>query len=55
MVGSVLDDIKGIGPATRNKLLKHFGSYEGVKNATLDELTKVVGKKSAENIIKNVK
>jgi len=55
MVGSLLDEIKGIGPATRNKLLKHFGSYEGVKNATSDELTKVVGKKTAENIIKNIK
>ena len=55
MVGSILDDIKGIGPATRNKLLKHFGSYEGVKNANLDELTNIVGKKTAENIIKNVK
>jgi excinuclease ABC subunit C len=50
-----LDDIKGIGPATRNKLLKHFESLDGVKKATLEELSQVVGKKIAENIIKNLK
>jgi excinuclease ABC subunit C len=55
MVGSILDDIKGIGPATRNKLLNLFGSLDGVKKASLEELTKVVGKKTAENIIKNIK
>lgn len=53
--GSVLDNIKGIGPATRNKLLKHFGSLDGVKKASLDELSQVVGKKIAEKIIKNLK
>ena len=53
--GSLLDDIKGIGPATRNKLLKHFGSVNGVKNASLDELTQLIGKKLAETLIKNLK
>ncbi len=55
ITGSILDDIKGIGPATRNKLLKHFESLDGVKKATLEELSQVVGKKIAENIIKNLK
>lgn len=36
---SVLDDIKGIGPARRSALLKHFGSVENIKKASIDELT----------------
>jgi len=46
----MLDNIKGIGPATRNKLLKHFGSVENIKIASKEELSKLVGKKLAENI-----
>ncbi|MFW9899150.1 MAG: excinuclease ABC subunit UvrC [Candidatus Thorarchaeota archaeon] len=55
MRGSILDNIKGIGPATRNKLLKHFGSVEGIKQASLDELVLIVGKKIAEILVKNLK
>lgn len=51
---SVLDDIKGIGPATRNKLLKHFGSVDSIKKASQEELVQVVGKKFAEIIVKNL-
>ncbi|MHA2287292.1 MAG: excinuclease ABC subunit UvrC [Promethearchaeota archaeon] len=39
---SVLDDIKGVGPATRNKLLRHFGSVKSIRNASLEEISKVV-------------
>jgi len=55
MRGSILDDIKGIGPATRNKLLKHFGSVEGIKRASYDEIVRVVGSKIAEILVKNLK
>ncbi len=55
IMGSLLDDIKGIGPATRNKLLTHFGSVEGVKNASLEELARVIGKKLAEILVNNLK
>ena len=55
MKGSILDDIKGIGPATRNKLLKHFGSVAGIKNASYDELVQVAGSKTAELLFKNLK
>lgn len=41
MVRSVLDDIKGIGPARRKALMRHFGSVEGVENASVEELAKV--------------
>jgi excinuclease ABC subunit C len=52
--GSSLDKIKGIGAVTRNKLLTHFGSLEGVKEASYDELSKLVGPKLAEIIKKEL-
>lgn len=47
---SLLDDIPGIGPATRKKLLKTFGSMRGITQATADELTQVLGPTKAKNI-----
>lgn len=44
---SVLDDIPTIGPATRKKLLKTFGSMRGIMQARDWELEKVVGEKKA--------
>ncbi|MHA1439925.1 MAG: excinuclease ABC subunit UvrC [Promethearchaeota archaeon] len=52
---SILDEIKGVGPSTRNKLLQHFGSLNGVKKATLEQLTSIVGKNLAENIFNYLK
>ncbi len=52
--GSVLDNIKGIGPSTRNKLLIHFGSVEGIKKANYDEIVKLVGIKIADKIKKEL-
>ncbi|MFH1749357.1 MAG: excinuclease ABC subunit UvrC [bacterium] len=40
---SALDDIKGLGPKTKIKLLKHFGSVEDLKKAKISELKKIVG------------
>jgi excinuclease ABC subunit C len=42
---SVLDDIPTIGPATRKKLLRTFGSMRGVMQARDWELEKVLGEK----------
>jgi excinuclease ABC subunit C len=44
---SVLDDVPTIGPATRKKLLKTFGSVRGIMQARDWELEKVVGTKKA--------
>jgi len=44
---SMLDDIPTIGPATRKKLLKTFGSMRGIMQARDWELQKVVGDKKA--------
>lgn len=35
---SVLNDIPGIGPKRRRALIRHFGSLEKIKQATLEEL-----------------
>lgn len=42
---SMLDDIPTIGPSTRKKLLKTFGSVRGVMQARDWELEKVIGEK----------
>jgi len=44
---SRLDDIPTIGPATRKKLLRAFGSTRGVTAASLGELEQAVGGKRA--------
>ena len=49
--GSALDTIEGIGETRRNKLLQHFKTVKNIKAATLEELSKVVPKKTAEAII----
>jgi len=43
MIKSNLDEIKGIGSITKEILLKHFGSVEKIKNASLTDLEKVIG------------
>ena len=40
---SVLDDIAGIGPKTKQALLMHLGSVKGIKNATDETILKVPG------------
>jgi excinuclease ABC subunit C len=42
-VASVLDGVPGIGPSRRKALLKHFGSLEGIRTASLEELLEVKG------------
>lgn len=44
---SVLDEIPTIGPATRKKLLKTFGSIRGIMQARSWELDKVIGARRA--------
>ena len=40
-VHSVLDDIPGIGSARRKALMKHFKGLEGLREATVEELSQV--------------
>lgn len=45
LLHSELDDIPGIGPKTRDLLLKHFKSVKKIKVADIQELTAIVGTK----------
>lgn len=47
---SMLEEISGIGPATRKKLIKAFGSLRGVESASQEEVAAVIGKSKAEKI-----
>ena len=51
-VKTVLDDVPGIGPQTRRRLLRRFGSVDGVRAASSEELRGVsgVGEKTAATI-----
>jgi len=42
-VKSILDDIKGIGENRRKALIRHFGSIENIRKATVEELKAVEG------------
>jgi excinuclease ABC subunit C len=43
MTGSVLDELKGVGPARKRALLQHFGSPERLVAASREELEAVPG------------
>lgn len=47
---SVLDDIPGVGPVTRKKLLKTFGSVAEIQKASTSDIAKVTGLITAKNI-----
>jgi len=51
-VKTVLDDVPGVGPQTRRRLLRRFGSVESVREASADDLTDVdgVGDATAETL-----
>ena len=54
---SELDNIKGIGEAKKKALLKHFGSVEKIKKASIEEIMEVKGinEELAEEIIKKLR
>jgi excinuclease ABC subunit C len=50
MSKSGLDKIEGIGPVTKKRLINSFGSVAKIKEASLEELERVVNKKIAVKI-----
>ncbi len=48
--GSTLDKIPGIGEKRRTELLKHFGSIENIKNATVQELSRIIPQPAAISV-----
>jgi len=53
MAHSSLEDIKGVGPKRRSKLLKHFGSIAHIKEADIKDLEEVVSSDVAKEIYNN--
>lgn len=51
IVHSSLEDINGVGPVKRKKLMKFFGSTEAISKATEEELSIIVGAVTAKNIV----
>lgn len=52
-LASRLDSIPGIGPARRKALLVRFGSLEGIRNASVEELSSVKG--MTETVAREIK
>lgn len=50
-IASELDQVKGIGPKTKEALLKHFKSVARLKKASEEEIIAVVGKSKAQAIL----
>jgi len=53
LIESPLEKIPGIGKKRRLDLLRHFGSIEAIRNATIEEIAKMKGfnKKVVENLL----
>ncbi|WP_293949252.1 excinuclease ABC subunit UvrC [uncultured Weissella sp.] len=51
-LGSKLDEIAGVGPKTRQKLLTKFGSLKKIANASIEELREVGVSEKVANAIK---
>ncbi len=47
---SILDSIPGVGPTTKKRLLKEFGSVDSLSKANKTQISKIVGKNKAQII-----
>lgn len=47
---SALDGLKGVGPATKDLLLRHFKSVKRIREAALPELQQLIGNKRGEQL-----
>lgn len=52
---SVLDEIPGIGPKTKTKLIRKFGSVRGLKNAAESDIASIIGMSKAQLVLKYIK
>lgn len=50
MTRSLLDELEGIGPMRKKKLMNHFGSLKKIKQASIEELSVVLGDALAKSV-----
>ena len=55
MLSSILEEVKGIGTGRRKALLKEFSSLKKIKEASIEELEKVLPQDIAENLYNYLK
>lgn len=55
MKKSLLDEIKGIGPVTKDKLLKKFGSVEKISNASPEEIAGLIGHSRSAKLLEELR
>ncbi|HQF41944.1 MAG TPA: excinuclease ABC subunit UvrC [Ignavibacteriaceae bacterium] len=55
IIKTELTDIKGIGTETAKLLLEKFGSLDGIRNSSIEELENTVGKKKTQLLIEYFK
>lgn len=48
---SSLDEINGIGPKSKDLLLRNFKSVKRIREATFEELKEIIGESKAKSII----
>ena len=54
-IASVLDNIDGIGKIRKKELIKKYGSIKRMKEASVDDLSKIIPQNVAENLLKYLK
>ena len=54
-IKSQLDDIQGVGPSTKQKILQHFGSVKRAGSANLDEWVELLGTKRGSMLYEHFK
>ncbi len=47
---SVLDEVEGVGPKRKKQLLKAFGNFSSLKEASIDDIAKIVPRQVAQNV-----
>ena len=47
----ICNEIQGIGPKSKELLLRHFHSFNRIKTASLDEIASIIGQTKASKII----
>ena len=50
-----LEDVKGIGKETANKLLKEFKSVKNIKEKDVGEISRIIGKTKAAMLLNELK